>query len=93
MQQGKRSQRVSGFIPESLADERVKVTILVPAKLREEMIGFGISPSSVANQAFRKEVKVRELLARWRRAKDVDPRITVADVRKKSRRIRRILGE
>ncbi len=71
----------------------VSVTIRVPGDLRVKMIQLGISPSSVARRAFEREVKVREDLVRLAKAREKDPRIKLEDLRKRSRRIRRLVGE
>jgi hypothetical protein len=57
------------------------------------MIRLGIWPSGIARRAFEREVKVREELQMLARVKGMDPRITLEDLRKKSKIIRRMLGE
>jgi hypothetical protein len=57
------------------------------------MIRLGISPSSVAKAAFKREVKRREEKERLQPMKSMDPRLTMDDLRRRSRRVKRLLGE
>jgi hypothetical protein len=57
------------------------------------MIQFGISPSRIARRAFETEVRVREDLAKLAKARVKDPRIKLADLNKRTRRIRRLAGD
>jgi hypothetical protein len=66
---------------------------LVPEELRVKMIQLGVSPSMVARRAFVREVMAREGLIRLAKAREKDPRIKLEDLRKRSKRIRRLLGD
>ena len=69
----------------------LKMTI--PAELRVKMIRLGIRPSDVARAAFAREVSRRENLILLKKAQLVDPRLTAEDLRRPTRRTRRILGQ
>ena len=74
------------------AGDSVSLTITVPGDLRVKMIELGISPSNVARRAFEREVRVREELAKLETARRKDSRIKLEDLRRRSRRIRRLMG-
>ena len=57
------------------------------------MIRLGISPSYIAQRAFREEVRLREEKEELRRVQEVDPRLTVSDLRRRTTKIRRLLRE
>jgi len=89
----RRDLGISFPVSKSGSADKVRLTIVVPGNIYDDMIRLRIRPSDVLVRAFRKEIKVRELLEKWRKAKQSDPNLTMVEVAKESRRIRRILGE
>ena len=73
-------------------EEKVRVKIIVPAKLLSRMIRLGVYPSYYACKGLEAECKRREELGRLRQLKEKDPRLTIHDLQRQNRRIKRLLG-
>jgi hypothetical protein len=73
-------------------EERVHVKVLVDAELLGRIIRLGIHPSEIAEKAFADAVKKRERELELKAVQAKDPRVTEADLRSRSVRIRRLRG-
>jgi hypothetical protein len=71
----------------------ISVKITMPVEMRVRMSQLGISPRAIALRAFREEIRFKEEQAKLKELKTKDPRSTLADLRRRTSRTRRLLDE
>jgi len=79
------------MVKEAARPPKVQLRVTIPSDLRVKMIQLGIHPSGIARGAFEREVRAREELELLAKVRLRDPRITMEDLRKMSKRTKRLV--
>jgi hypothetical protein len=76
-----------------LSDGKFTMRITVPISLTVRMSTLGIHPQSVALRAFREAIKAKEEKRKLASLKERDPRLGLRELRRRTKKVQRLLGE
>jgi len=79
------------MVKETARPPKVQLRVTIPSDLRVKMIQLGVYPSAIARRAFEREVRAREELELLAKVRLRDPRMTIEDLRKMSKRTKRLV--
>ena len=79
------------MVKETTKHTSTQLRVTIPSDLRVRMIRLGVRSSAVARRAFEREVRAREELELLAKVQLADPRITMEDLRKMSKRTKRLV--